>query len=157
MHPLCKAFSQYLLYRYNFVTSLEMFVRPNHQLTQPCTNQTNGCQTHSMSAAKSLSVRLAQSSQISHPPSTRVFCHAAFPLGFLRCKQTKMFSICGCFSLIRVTRRDKERKRDKTRRKDQTTRAFALILNLLSCQVWMPGSIYAFLILQLQLSGSHCT
>lgn len=103
-----------------------MFVTPNHQFTQPFTSQTNGCQTHSVSAAKSPSVRLAQSSQISRPPSTRVFCHTAFPLGFLRCKQTEMFSICGCFSLIRAAKRGKERTCDKTRRKDETMHEFCL-------------------------------
>lgn len=103
-----------------------MFIRPNHQFTQPCTSQSNGCQTHSVSAAKSLSVRLAQLSQISRPPSTRVFCHTAFPLGFLRCKQTEMFSICGCFSLIRAAERGKERTCDKTRRKDETMHEFCL-------------------------------
>lgn len=103
-----------------------MFVTPNHQFTQPCTSQTNGCQTHSVSAAKSPSVRLAQLSQISRPPSTRVFCHTAFPLGFLRCKQTEMFSICGCFSLIRAAKRGKERTCDQTLRKDQTMHEFCL-------------------------------
>lgn len=61
-----------------------------------------------MSAAKPPSVRLAQLSQISRPPSTRVFCHTAFPLGFLRCKQAEMFSICGCFRPIRAAKTGKK-------------------------------------------------
>lgn len=120
-----------------------MFVRPNHQFTQPCTSQTNGCQTHSVSAAKSQRVWDSHSRVRSHalPPHV-FFVTLLFLLAFSDVNRPRCFPSAAVFPSLGRQRGGKSARVTKHGAKTKPC------MNFVYSQVSIPIHIYAFLSLQ---------